>query len=673
MYLQQLLKSLFVLAFALCFYTTETNAQMPVFEHPRRAEKRNEIDAKRSGTNFFSKDALPRSREFKRIDSTYYVGWMYEGMYKSEMAMDFLGYRNAITPLKKALELIEKDYAKALRVRSADFLEYYPVYTFQFDYSAITSRLVECYNNTDQPNEAYEVIRKARKWNFQREFFMQSYNSLAWLVHRNRFYTSDKYPFLKNSIAENEELSNKYLDSALRKIRIDKKFNDVFFQPGYDEFEKLSVYHYKAMLYSYALQLDSANKYYNLQKNKPYFSDNNYATFKSISGEFRIAEQHYKKASENDGGDRRLQEWAYYSSILNIYKAQPHTAVASMKDMIKAVGSTPGFGWYNIALARACTYNGETEASEKYIQKAEGFKEVHIGTTLGQSHYDFSVNLVKLHNIEQHYQSTKFENENWWYNPMALGKLAGQASTKLGLQYLIVNQFANNPERDLVIYRLFSTESTVMWDEIWLLIRDFSTNFFLQKYQQLIDTDKRPLLVRYFKLNTARLLLEKGKYDDAYKILLDITNDKTTDLEYERLFSARMYEALALYAEEKKLKEDYDRYAYNMYLAFPQLLPFSDIKPNLRLEISGNEDKELIKRLKKCNFNKVRNNSLAPIATIRTETKDGKKLVHYSVRSDEGKILIPTQSFYYTDAEKAGVALAYKLFGVGMKVESKEE
>src|SRR5690606_24270649 len=108
-------------------------------------------------------------------------------------------------------------------------------------------------------------------------------------VHRNRFYTSEKYSFLKNSIEENEALANQYLDSALRKIRIDKKLNDVFFQPGNDEFDKLSVYHYKAMLYSYALQIDSANKYYNLQKNKPYFSHNNYGTFKSISGAFRVA------------------------------------------------------------------------------------------------------------------------------------------------------------------------------------------------------------------------------------------------------------------------------------------------------------------------------------------------------------------------------------------------
>ena len=38
---------------------------------------RYEIDAKRIGVNFFDKDALPRSREFIRLDSTYYVGYYY--------------------------------------------------------------------------------------------------------------------------------------------------------------------------------------------------------------------------------------------------------------------------------------------------------------------------------------------------------------------------------------------------------------------------------------------------------------------------------------------------------------------------------------------------------------------------------------------------------------------
>src|SRR3954469_566757 len=76
---------------------------------------RYEIDAKRIGVYPTDKDALPRSREFIRLDSTYYVGHMYEGLYKFERSSDYLGYRQAIIPLHKALSLLEKDFGSNLQ------------------------------------------------------------------------------------------------------------------------------------------------------------------------------------------------------------------------------------------------------------------------------------------------------------------------------------------------------------------------------------------------------------------------------------------------------------------------------------------------------------------------------------------------------------------------------
>ena len=55
----------------------------------RKAAQRYEIDAKRMGVDVNGDDALPRSREFKRIDSTYYVGWFFEGAYKFNHAAPF--------------------------------------------------------------------------------------------------------------------------------------------------------------------------------------------------------------------------------------------------------------------------------------------------------------------------------------------------------------------------------------------------------------------------------------------------------------------------------------------------------------------------------------------------------------------------------------------------------
>ena len=75
---------------------------------------RYEIDAKRTGVSPVDKDAIPRSREFLRLDSTYYVGYMYEGLYLADKSSDVFGFRNAIPPLRRAFNLFEKDYRSKL-------------------------------------------------------------------------------------------------------------------------------------------------------------------------------------------------------------------------------------------------------------------------------------------------------------------------------------------------------------------------------------------------------------------------------------------------------------------------------------------------------------------------------------------------------------------------------
>src|SRR3954462_14869929 len=101
----EFIKILVLSLFAIC------NLQFAICQDPA---KRYEIDAKRLGVSPTDKDALPRSREFIRLDSTYYVGHYYEGIYKYERAADYLGYKNCIQPLKKALLLFEKDFKKDL-------------------------------------------------------------------------------------------------------------------------------------------------------------------------------------------------------------------------------------------------------------------------------------------------------------------------------------------------------------------------------------------------------------------------------------------------------------------------------------------------------------------------------------------------------------------------------
>src|ERR1700712_3460432 len=111
---------------------------------------RYEIDTKRIGVNFYDKDALPRSREFIRLDSTYYVGWYYEGMYKYDRAADYLGYKNWIAPLKKSLLLFERNYNNTLKNMLVAG-SYSPA---QADIIRICNALYDSYSNVEEPDSA---------------------------------------------------------------------------------------------------------------------------------------------------------------------------------------------------------------------------------------------------------------------------------------------------------------------------------------------------------------------------------------------------------------------------------------------------------------------------------------------------------------------------------------
>lgn len=632
---------------------------------PVKSVARQKIDAKRTVADINSDDAIYRAREFIREDSSYYVGWMFEGAYKYNHAADFLGYKNAITPLKKALNCLSRDYATQLRTRTSSLMRYYPVYQYQVDYSMIASMLMECYSNINQPEKAFNVVLQAKKWNFQRDYYFSVYAYLCWIVHRNRYYTHSRYSFLKNSIAANEALANSYLDSGLVRIEKNARLNTTIFQPGYKEVEKQTIYHYKAILYSYALEIDSAMHYYRLMMDGPLFSYNNYATFLSICGDFRDAMYNYDIARTRDLGDKRLQEWAYYSSILNIYKNESDKAVKEMKDMIKAVGSTPGFGWYNIALARAESYAGRLAESERHAAKAAQFKEVNIGTTLGQSQYNFSANLVVLMNDIRRIQQVKFENSNWWYNPFLWPKISKLTGKKYLQQYLLVNQLALNPEREDVIYPLFSSENTVSWDEIWYLIQDFSTSFFYKKFEAEYKNDKRRLIKKYYLLFLAKLQMEQGKYKDALTKLQAAGKDPNIDKKYEKLFLARVFESMSLCEEKLGNDAQGQEYAYQFYETFPQLIPYSEVIMNFQMETNGHTDHELKNRLEDLRINWTKHdNSFIPRVHLAFSQSGGKKSVTFSVTGNGGKELIARQTYYYKDSEQAAVHIGYALFDI---------
>lgn len=645
--------------------------------HPEaKMEARMNIDAKRQIENIESDDALPRSREFIRTDSTYYVGWMYEGVYKYNHAADYLGYKNAIVPLERTIRLMEHDYATALATRTDNILTYYPIRFIMPDYAMTAYYLVQCYSNTDQPDKIYALMRRAIKWKFQMQYALDPYNILAWTVHRNRFYTSAKYSFLKNSIDENERLANRYLDSGMRTIIKNEAINAPIAQyfHDYEEREKMSVYHYKNILYSYSFNIDSAEYYFDLMRKGGRLPHNNYANFKGICGDFRTAESEYHIASMVDGNDKRLQEWAYYSSILDIYKGLPKDGIQLSRDMIKSAGSTPGYGWYNIALARCLLYDGQVSEADRYANKAADWKELHIGTTLGQSQYDFSIQLIKLIDKEQSWQMDRFEHANWWYNPSVLASMAKKLSDKYLQQFLIINQFAQNPERDRVIYKLFSTESTVSWDEIWYLVHDFSTNFFISRFQKEAETDKRAYIRKYFELFVDRLEMQQGKYKEVKPKLDKLLHDPNMDEDYEKLFIARVFQAEAECAGELNNDQEKKEWLYKLYVIYPQLAPYTGLKMNMGIQFSGNVDNAVEQRLRACNINWVSNSDgQAPHCYVQFANNGTKKDITYYVLDNRGNYIVPKQSFAWQKPDDAAVSLAYRLFNIGGKEPEEKE
>jgi hypothetical protein len=630
-------------------------------------QARIEIDAKRAGVGYTSEDALPRGREFKRLDSTYYIGWMLEGTYKNEHACDYLGYKNASIQLEKAVYLLEKDFSKELKKRTDNVMEYIASSKYQRDYDYTARCLYECYSNMEDGNKVWNLLQRVKKIDLQIEEYIESYNLMAWTVHRNRFYTSSKYPFLKNNIIENEKYANELLEQGNRKIKIDAALNKKIFTVDYIKIKEPSVWHYKSMLYAYQLNIQSGEYYYNKLRETPFFPSNNYGTFCAIQCNFKDAENYYGISKKQDYSDKRMKESYYYSTIIDVYKGEPKIAVQEMNDLIKAMGSTPGFGWYNLGLARSLLYDGQTELAKKYLQRAEDFKEIHIGTTLGQSHYDFTTALLKLVAKNKEIDGALFFNKNWWCSPTSIYKLSLLYAEKKALQFLIINQFAQNPERDKVIYKLFSTESTVSFDEIYQLIEGFSSNYFLERFKKELSTDTRGNVKRYYKYFIAKLLQKQKKYTEAISYLESTQRDMMIDTKYEKLFIARTYEAFAQCYKELDKNIEMQTAILNEFATYPQLVPYSNIEFPIQLKINATTiDEKACKKLlekSKLNITNSKTNTI-PQVQISFSKKGANKIMHYSTTLN-GKEIYPASFFAYTSIEEATNKVLFYIFNIG--------
>jgi len=626
---------------------------------------RYEIDAKRIGVSLDDKDALPRSREFIRLDSTYYVGYMFEGMYRSEKSSDFIGFKYEIPSLRKAFVLLQKDYGRNLKKMFNSPQDYMQSMNRYIDFLEISNTLRECYDNIEMPDSVMWVLNNVSKYNFPKDHL--GVNGIkAWTYHRNRFFTSEKFSFLKNTVEENEKEAFNYCYYALNRIETNRVKNDVWFGPGQAETDKLNVYHYLALLHCYNKNYDSSEYYYQRLAESGKVSWNNYGIMKLEIGEFAVSHEYLDK-DKFKYMQKTLKEPFYYIPMLDVYAGRTKDAMSLCKKAIQNAGSTPGFGWYNIALCRSYMYDGQLDSAEYVLRKAADFKEVHIGTTLTQNQYDFTINLLKLQLNERKTALVKFANNGWWYSPSALYNIAALKLEKMLMQYVLINQLSANPERDRAIYDLFCGESTTSFDEDYYLIKDFSPSYFIKKYENYQKTDKRQNVQRYFKLMTHQMQWANGDEDKAFEGYKQIINQVELDSSAEKLFLGRLYEGLSKGNDEEGNKNGYNFYANALYEEYPQLLPFSGITIKMKLITNGVDDeqtKKVIKELKNCDIQWIDNiDATTPVADIAFIKKGDKYEATVNVKSGLNKRTVINEKMVFKNTVGAGKELALRLFG----------
>ncbi|MDR1552963.1 MAG: hypothetical protein LBS69_05820 [Prevotellaceae bacterium] len=627
---------------------------------------RYEIDVKRFDLDYDNREALIRSREFIRLDSTYYVGHLYEGVFKYERAADYLGFKNCIAPLQKAVRLLEKDFSAKLSAPYNSYSEFEPLRIVQYDYRMLVFCLMEAYSNLEQPDSVINLLKHYQSWNLQRDI-LGADNYIAWTIHRNRFYTKEKYSFLENSIKENDKKALYYLHKSLAETNKKADLNEKTFPYLAIESDRLSAYHYLAIIHDYEKNADSALYYFQKMEYYNIFPYNNYAIFCFINGYFSDAEAYFRVSLSKETGDKRLKESEYYMAIIEVLKNNPVTAIKKINEVIRENGSAAGWGWYNIALARGFLYNGQLDKAEQHLKKAQNFKELHIGTTWGQSHYNFSIRFLQTIIDKQKIETEKFENRKYWMSLKSLTNIAKNKVNFIFNRLVLLNQLAANPEREDVFFNIFSSESTVTFDEIMLALHDaFSNKYFVRLYEKFLDIDKRIFIKKYIKLYLAYIYAERGDKAKALQYLDKIIGIEYIDDEYEVLFLARIYE---LYARISPTEEKRNENLLRFYYKYPQLVPYSGLRMSFRLEVSGNGTNKtediILKQLQDYNISIAEKTKISVPKAKISFTNDGKTdILEFEVVDASAKTIVPRTKIPYNNTDVATRKLVYGLFNI---------
>ncbi|MFN8436214.1 MAG: hypothetical protein U0V72_01145 [Cytophagales bacterium] len=547
------------------------------------ADVRQEIDAKR--IDFADKKALEVSRDFIKLDSTYYLGWLYQGSGRSERAQDKFGYELAQRSYEKAIKLFEKDFKSKLKVKPDDIMNYIEAFQRQVDYTYMAYQLFTAYMATEEIDKAYALARKVLKLKMSNTIYFDPYNYLCWITHRARTSTSKKHSFLRDNVIDNERLALKYLDSSDKLIMKNYNANvSLFGENAINEKFKYNTY-YRTIIYSYLVKADSAEAAFEKLKYTPHFSHNNYAYLKLVCGDFKNFETEFLIEKQNDDpAEKRTKEYNYMLSIANIYKGNPRADVDSLPFLISQKGEIPGFGWDNLALARSCYYASEHKKAANYLKVADNFTELHLNTTWSPEQYNYSISLLKYLLSQQKIDLLKFNQEKWFLNLSILKELPALYIDKIRKGYKYTNDFGLNQEREIAFYQLFNSECLITFDEIWKTIEQYNIPFFIKKYESFEKLENRKGVKRYYQYFLSKLHFRNGDLDKALSYVDKILKDPNLQVSHEKLLLARINELQAHIYKQKGDQEKERLYSLKYFELYPTLYQFSDLNKTIRVK-----------------------------------------------------------------------------------------
>jgi hypothetical protein len=188
----------------------------------------------------------------------------------------------------------------------------------------------------------------------------------------------------------------------------------------------------------------------------------------------------------------------------------------------------------------------------------------------------------------------------------------------------------------------------------------------MKKYEDYQQTDKRKNVQRYFQLFAAKFKWEDGDKKEATRDFEAMDRAVFADTANEKLFIARLYEALSK-SYEGKDEGKFQLYSNAVMNYYPQLIPFSGIKASVNLSVLGVDDavtKKVIDDLKDCNIQFNSGNSIAN-ADIAFIKKGQTYEALINVRTMDGKIVANKGAIIFKKPEGVGGEIGLRIFGKG--------